>query len=68
MARGKLFLVETSKYEPPLISLDTVVKGVEVQVCVTCGAIWRQLTHRPFECPVGHPQRRWSTEVIKEEK
>ncbi len=65
MARGKLFLVETSKYEPPLIGIDTVVRAVEVKVCVTCGAVWHQLAHRPNDCPVGHPQKRWSTEVVE---
>lgn len=52
----KLVLIETDKYEPPLISLDSVERGVEVEMCQTCGVIFAHIDHRLGQCPLGHDQ------------
>lgn len=52
----KLVLIETRKFDPPIIALDRVERAVEVQVCQTCGSVYVDLDHRLGQCPLGHDQ------------
>ena len=52
----KLVLIETSKLGRSMIKLDDIERGVEVQICKTCGCVFAHVDHRLGQCPLGHDQ------------